>query len=136
MGIQVKGHRANSKNEFRTLFYSGMGNFVFRLSPVNLAHAGLPFHYAPATFTDPMNSSSAKLKIGSQVRVLQQIAARDHTFTTDVRGTVVDYGQKQTGSWYAHGKDDKLWLDRLTLKKADGELITLNLDDYSVVEVE
>jgi len=83
-----------------------------------------------------MNSSTSKLKIGSHVRVVQQIAARDHTYTTDVRGTVVDYSQKQTGSWYAHGKDDKLWLDRLTLRKPDGELITLNLDDYSVVEVD
>ncbi len=87
-------------------------------------------------FTSLMNSSTAKLKIGSQVRVVQQIAARDHVFTTDVRGTVVDYSQQQTGSWYAHGKDDKLWLDRLTLRKIDGELITLNLDDYSVVEVD
>ena len=76
-----------------------------------------------------------KLQVGSQVRVTQQIAARDHTYTTDIRGTVVDYSQQQTGSWYAHSKDEKLWLDRLTLKKADGELITLNLDDYSVVEV-
>ena len=83
-----------------------------------------------------MNSSTAKLQVGSRVRVLQQIAARDHTYTTDVRGTVVEYTQKQTGSWYAHGKDDKLWLDRLTLRKVDGELITLNLDDYSVVEAD
>ena len=76
------------------------------------------------------------LKIGSAVRVIQQIAARDHTFTSDVRGIVVDYCQQQTGSWHAHGKDDKLWLDRLTLRKPDGELITLNLDEYSVVEAD
>ncbi len=81
-------------------------------------------------------SNASKLKLGSQVRVTQQIAARDHTWTSDVRGTVVDFSQKQTGSWFAHSKDDKLWLDRLTLRKADGELITLNLDDYSVIEVD
>jgi hypothetical protein len=80
--------------------------------------------------------NTTKLKPGQQVRVIQQIAARDHTWTSDVRGTVVDYSQKQTGSWYAHSKDDKLWLDRLTLRKLDGELITLNLDEYSVVEIE
>ncbi len=93
-------------------------------------------HHRPDYFPHRMNSSSSKLKIGSQVKVTQQIAARDHSYASDVRGTVVDYSQKQTGSWYAHGKDDKLWLDRLTLKKPDGELITLNLDDYSVVEIE
>ena len=77
-----------------------------------------------------------KLKPGQSVRVIQQIAARDHSYSTDIRGTVVDYSQKKTGSWFAHSKDDKLWLDRLTLRKPDGELITLNLDDYSVVEIE
>ena len=73
---------------------------------------------------------------GQSVRVTQQIAARDRTWTTDVRGVVVEFQQKTTGSWYAHGKDDKLWLDRLTLRKPDGELITLNLDEYSHVELE
>ncbi len=78
----------------------------------------------------------SQFKPGVQVRVVQQIAARDHTFTSDVRGIVVSFSQKPTGSWFAHGKDDRLWLDRLTLRKPDGELITLNLDDYSVVEIE
>ncbi len=78
---------------------------------------------------------ASRLTPGAVVRVTQQIAARDHTWTTDVRGTVVDFSQKQTGSWYAHSKNDKLWLDRLTLRKVDGELITLNLDEYSQVEV-
>jgi hypothetical protein len=79
---------------------------------------------------------NTKLIPGTQVRVIQQIAARDHSFSSEIRGTVVDFSQQETGSWYAHGKDDKLWLDRLTLRKADGELITLNLDKYSVVELE
>jgi hypothetical protein len=77
----------------------------------------------------------SRLTPGAVVRVTQQIAARDHVWTTDVRGTVVEFSQKQTGSWYAHSKNDRLWLDRLTLRKADGELITLNLDEYSQVEV-
>ena len=77
-----------------------------------------------------------QLKPGARVKVTQQIAARDHSWSSDVRGTVVEFEQKQTGSWFAHAKVDKLWLDRLTLRKEDGELITLNLDDYSRVEVE
>src|SRR4051812_39738235 len=77
-----------------------------------------------------------ELKPGTAVRVVQQIAARHYTWTSDVRGTVVEFGQKQTGSWYAHAKDDKLWLDRLTLRKVDGELITLNLDEFSHIELD
>ena len=78
----------------------------------------------------------SKLVPGVRVKVIQQIAARNYTWTTEVRGTVVDYAQKETGSWYAHSRDDKLWLDRLVIKKDDGEITTLNLDDYSHVEVE
>jgi hypothetical protein len=73
---------------------------------------------------------------GAKVKVMQQIAARDYSWNSEISGTVVEFKQEQTGSWYAHSKDDKLWLDRLTLRKADGELTTLNLDGFSVVKVE
>jgi len=76
----------------------------------------------------------AKLVPGFKVKVIQQIAGRDYTWTSEIVGTVVNFSQQTTGSWFAHSKDDKLWLDRLTLQKADGEITTLNLDDYSVVE--
>ncbi|HYO11508.1 MAG TPA: hypothetical protein VER17_21270 [Tepidisphaeraceae bacterium] len=77
-----------------------------------------------------------QLKPGARVRVTQQIAARDYTWSADVRGTIVQFQQKQTGSWFAHAKNDKLWLDRLVIKKDDGEITTLNLDEYSRVELE
>ena len=72
---------------------------------------------------------------GARVVVTQQIPARDRTWTNRVAGTVVAYEQRATGSWYAHSKDDRLWLDRLVLKKEDGEIMTLNLDDYTHIEV-
>ena len=71
---------------------------------------------------------------GTRVRVTQQIPAVRRTASTTVEGTVVRYRQSKTGSWFAHGLHDKLWLDRLELKKDDGELVTLNLDRYSVIE--
>ncbi len=75
------------------------------------------------------------LRPGAKVKVTQQIAARDYTWTSDVTGTVMSFEQKETGSWYAHSKNEKLWLDRLLIRKDDGELTTLNLDDYTHVEV-
>jgi hypothetical protein len=73
---------------------------------------------------------------GARVKVLQQIAARNYSWGSEVAGTVVEFEQQQTGSWYAHSKEDKLWLDRLTLRKADGEITTLNLDEFSVVKID
>src|SRR4051812_18009690 len=81
-------------------------------------------------------SIRSRLVPGMKVKVTQQIAARDYAWASEVRGTVMEYRQKQTGSWFAHSKNDKLWLDRLTLRLPDGEVMTLNLDDYSVVEIE
>lgn len=76
-----------------------------------------------------------RLRPGVKVRVTQQIAARNYALAAPVEGTIVSFEQKTTGSWFAHGRDDKLWLDRLVLRKPDGEITTLNLDDYSVVEL-
>jgi hypothetical protein len=81
-------------------------------------------------------SLRSKLRPGVRVTVTQQIPARNYTWTSDVRGTVVSYDQKQTGSWYAHSRGDKLWLDRLTLRKDDGELTNLNLDEFSHIDFE
>ena len=77
-----------------------------------------------------------RLVPGTKVKVIQQIPARDFVWTTEVEGTVVNYEQQMTGSWFAHSKNDQLWLDRLTVRKADGEITILNLDAFSVVEIE
>ena len=78
----------------------------------------------------------SQLKPGARVRVTQQIPARAYVWAADVRGTVVDFQQKCTGSWFAHSKDDRLWLDRLVIRKDDGEISTLNLDEFSRIEIE
>lgn len=72
---------------------------------------------------------------GARVRITQQIAARHYSLPTVVEGTIVSYSQEPTGSWFAHSRDDRLWLDRVELRKTDGEISVLNLDDYASIEV-
>jgi hypothetical protein len=83
------------------------------------------------------DSLRSRLVPGAKVIVTQQIAHRipEKAWMNRVAGTVVEYKQKPTGSWYAHAKNEKLWLDRLKVQKEDGELTTLILDEYSHVEV-
>ncbi|MDG2423314.1 MAG: hypothetical protein P8M22_04985 [Phycisphaerales bacterium] len=71
---------------------------------------------------------------GTRVRVTQQTPLRDRTWTNSLEGTIQRCRQARTGSWFAHAKDDQLWLDRLELRLDDGEIAVLNLDQYSVVE--
>lgn len=74
-----------------------------------------------------------KLTPGSRVRVVQQIDRREGAWTTAVEGTVVEVLDAPTGSWYAHGKKDRYWLKRLKLRKDDGEISLLGLDEDSQV---
>ena len=72
---------------------------------------------------------------GQRVRVTQQIPQRDRVWTTQIVATVRRVERKKTGSWFAHARDDRLWLDRLVLVKDDGEIIVCHLDRYTRIEV-
>ncbi len=74
------------------------------------------------------------LQPGTRVRVTQQLPQRDKLWSNTVEGVVKRFRQAKTGSWFAHAKDDKLWLDRLELELDDGEVVVLNLDQYTVIE--
>lgn len=72
---------------------------------------------------------------GQRVRITQQVPRQSGSMATTFEGTVVSFGQGKTGSWFAHSKDRKLWLDRLEIRKDDGEMVVCNLDQYTRVEV-
>lgn len=82
----------------------------------------------------PLQISSEIMAPGTRVRVIQQMPQLKETWTNVTEGEVVSFSQDKTGSWFAHSKDDTLWLDRLEIRLDDGELVTLNLDQYSVIE--
>lgn len=77
---------------------------------------------------------SFEFEVGRRVRIIQQIPRRTGAMTTRVEGVVASYGASKTGSWFAHSKDKKLWLDRVELVKDDGERVICNLDQYTMVE--
>lgn len=74
-----------------------------------------------------------------RVRVTEQVPRPERPgggpMYTTVEGVIVRGYQAKTGSWYAHSKDGKLWLDRLELRKDDGEIVVVNLDQYTQVEI-
>jgi hypothetical protein len=73
---------------------------------------------------------------GAKVLVTHRILHGNDVWTQPVRGVVIAYEQRPTGSWFAHAKGDRLWLDRLVIRQDNGEITTLNLDELSTVEVE
>lgn len=81
-----------------------------------------------------MSTEKVLFTPGQRVRITQQVPRQRDAFTTTIEGTVVKFEQQKTGSWYAHAQDNKLWLDRVELRKDDGETVVLNLDQNSRVE--
>ncbi len=80
-------------------------------------------------------STQQVYRVGSRVRVTQALPRPMGGMpATVVEGVVVRYEQSKTGSWFAHSRDDRLWLDRLVLRRDDGEIVYLNLDQYSQLQ--
>ena len=100
-----------------------------------MAAAAIIIFVMPTMDSKPLASLRHRLRPGARVRVTQQIPARHYAWGTAHEGIIVKYAQKQTGSWFAHSRDDKLWLDRLVIRKDDGEGYTFNLDEYTHIDI-
>lgn len=72
---------------------------------------------------------------GTRIRVTEDIARREGPWRSEVTGTVMEVLDAPTGSWYAHGRNDKYHLKRVRLRKDDGEISLVVLDGASVVTV-
>ena len=79
--------------------------------------------------------ATLEIKAGQRIRVVQEVDRREGNWIHEVVGTVLSTGPEQTGSWHAHGKDGKLWLTRIRLRKADGEVTAVVVDRHTRVEL-
>ena len=71
--------------------------------------------------------------VGTPVCVRQTLERRGRSTFAEVIGVVEAWEDRPTESWFAHGKDGRLWLKRLKLRKADGELVLLIIDDSTAI---
>lgn len=76
-----------------------------------------------------------KVRPGQRIRLRQRIERREGDWHNETVGTVMAIKQEKTGSWYAHSKDNFLWLRRIQLKKDDGEITTLTADRFTSIEL-
>ena len=82
-----------------------------------------------------MPTTKRKLQQGTHVEVTQRIISGEQVFTCTVVGTVLSHQTEPTGAWFAHDEGGRLLLDRLRLRKNDGEETVLVLDGHTVIEV-
>jgi len=81
----------------------------------------------------PFDAIESQFPPGTPVCVRATVRRRDHDSVAEVVGVVESWDVLSTGSWYAHGKNHKLWLPRLKLRKADGEMTLLVIDNATEI---
>lgn len=70
---------------------------------------------------------------GTPVCVRQSASRRGVDLQCEVVGVVEEWDDRPTGSWFSAGKDAKLWLRRLKIRKVDGELTLLVVDGSTTI---
>lgn len=78
-------------------------------------------------------AAEAKFPVGTPVSVRLITRRRGEDLKTEVVGLVEAWEDQPTGSWHVDGKDHKLWLWRLKLRKADGECTLIVVDDGTYI---
>ena len=79
--------------------------------------------------------TTLKIVVGMRIRVTQRIERREGNWEANIEGVIEEISSAPTGSWYAHGKNDKYWLQRIRLRKDDGEISLIALDRCSRITV-
>ena len=77
----------------------------------------------------PAPMPEASFPPGTPVCVTEVIRLRDRSVEVRTLGVVDAWEELPTGSWYANGRNDRLWLRRLKLRKLGGEVTLLVVDD-------
>jgi hypothetical protein len=70
---------------------------------------------------------------GDSVEVVHHVKIGSKEHATHTVGIVVTKERRRSGmdSGFARNWDDKYWFDHLTLRKDDGELTSLTIDEYT-----
>jgi hypothetical protein len=72
-----------------------------------------------------------QLRPGDRVEVDHEVKVGFRTWTTTTRGIVVAAERRRHGLHYRRNADDKAFSDCIKLKREDGELTTVTLDEFS-----
>ena len=75
----------------------------------------------------------ASLKPGDRIEVWHLVAVGPETWTTTTSGTVVATERGRHGLHFRRNFDDKVFSDFIRLRRDDGELTTVALDEFTTL---
>ena len=71
------------------------------------------------------------LKAGDRVELQHEVKVGFRKWQTTTVGTVVDADRRRHGLHFRRNNDDKVFSDVIVLRRDDGELTTVTLDEFS-----
>jgi hypothetical protein len=75
-----------------------------------------------------------ELKPGDRVEVAHQVkVGSSKTWMTNTTGTVVNTERRRQGLHFRRALDDKVFADMIKLKRDDGELTTITMDEFTLL---
>jgi hypothetical protein len=78
-----------------------------------------------------MRKLYADLVADDRVEVTHEVKVGMKTWMTTTEGTVVKTERRRHGLHYQRNPDDKVWSDCLVLRRDDGELTTVTVDEFT-----
>ena len=72
-----------------------------------------------------------QLKPGDRVEVVHLVTVGSDRWTTVTQGTVVKTDRRRLGQHFRRNPDDKAFSDVIVLKRDDGELTTITMDEFT-----
>jgi hypothetical protein len=72
-----------------------------------------------------------ELQPGDRVEVIHEVKVGFRTWSSRTTGTVVSKDRRRHSLHFNRNFDDKVYSDVLILKRDDGELTTITLDEFS-----
>lgn len=76
-----------------------------------------------------------RLVPGMKIRITQAVGRQGDLWRATIEGELLSCGPEPTGSWHAHAKKSRYWLTRVVLRKPNGEVTRLSLDQNSRIEI-
>ena len=73
------------------------------------------------------------LQPGDSVEVTHEVKVGFRSWQVVVRGEVVEIDRRRHGMHYARASDDKVFSDTVLLRRDDGELTTVTIDEFTQV---
>ena len=73
----------------------------------------------------------AQLQPGDQIEVEHLVTVGTQSWTTTTRGTVVHTDRRRHGLHFRRNFDDKVYSDLIVLRREDGELTTVTMDEFT-----